>query len=62
MDQEEKQVRHSSGIQNNYYGGVTNVINLKLTKDQIEILGSGNQLANTLSNLFNPQKSTEYGK
>lgn len=62
MDQEEMQVRHSSGIQNNYYGGVTNVINLKLTKDQIEILGSGNQLANTLSNLFNPQKSTEYGK
>ena len=31
---EEQQARHSSGIQNYYYGGVTNVINLRLSSEQ----------------------------
>ena len=35
MEQEEQKARHSSGIQNYYYGGVSKVINLKLTADDL---------------------------
>ena len=59
---DEEICRHSSGIQNYYYGGVNNVINLKLTKEEIDIWGSGNQLAQTLSNLFNPLNQNGHGK
>ena len=51
-----------SGIYNYYYGGVNNVINLKLTKEEIDVWGSGNQLAQTLSNLFNPLNQNGHGK
>ena len=39
MEQDEQKARHSSGINNYYYGGVTKVINLKLTTEQIQALG-----------------------
>lgn len=38
---DEQQARHSSGIQNNYYGGVTNVINLRLSSDQRLVIKNG---------------------
>ena len=39
MEQDEQKPRHSSGIHNYYYGGVSKVINLKLTTEQIKALG-----------------------
>ena len=39
MELDEQKARHSSGINNYYYGGVTKVINLKLTTEQIQALG-----------------------
>ena len=39
MEQDDQKARHSSGINNYYYGGVTKVINLKLTTEQIKALG-----------------------
>ena len=42
MEQDEQKARHSSGIHNYYYGGVTKVINLKLTTEQIKALADSN--------------------
>ena len=50
------------GINNFYYGGVTNVINLKLSKDQVAVLGSGNNIAETINSLLNPHIDTGHGK
>jgi hypothetical protein len=50
------------GINNHFYGSVNQVINLKLSEELIAALGSNNQLAKTISNLFNPQKDENYGE
>ena len=42
METEEQKVRHGSGIQNNYYGGVNKVINLKFTADALKALSESN--------------------
>ena len=39
---DEQKFRHSSGIQNNYYGGVSKVINLKLTTEQLKSIVDSN--------------------
>ncbi len=54
MDATEEQRVSRGGISNFYYGGVTNVINLKLSKDQVAVLGSGNNIAETINSLVNP--------
>ena len=54
MDTPEEQPVSRGGISNFYYGGVTNVINLKLSKDQVAVLGSGNNIAETINSLVNP--------
>ena len=53
---EENQQLRRSGITNNYYGGVTNVINLKLTKEQVAVLSSGNNIGETINTILNPRK------
>ena len=45
MDITEEEPKSRSGINNYYYGGVTNVINLRLSEEQIAVLGSGNNIA-----------------
>ena len=42
-----------SGFNNFYYGRVTNVINLKLSKDLVEVLGPGNNIAETINSFIN---------
>lgn len=54
--EEEGQRGRRSGITNNYYGGVTNVINLKLSKEQVAVLSSGNNIAETINTILNPKK------
>ena len=39
---DEQKFRHSSGIQNYYYGGVSKVINLKLTTEQLKTIVDSN--------------------
>lgn len=60
LTEEEKLSR--GGITNFYYGGVTNVINLKLTKDQVAVFGSGNNIAETITSILNPNNQKEHGK
>lgn len=43
-----------SGFNNFYYGKVTNVINLKLSKDQVEVFGTGNNIAEIINSIINP--------
>ena len=62
MDATEEQRVSRGGISNFYYGGVTNVINLKLSKDQVAVLGSGNNIAETINSLVNPFSKTDDGK
>ena len=62
MDTTEEQRLSRGGINNFYYGGVTNVINLKLSKDQVAVLGSGNNIAETINSLVNPFIKTGDGK
>ena len=62
MDATEEQRVSRGGISNFYYGGVTNVINLKLSKDQVAVLGSGNNIAETINSLINPSSKTGDGK
>ena len=54
MDTTDGQRQGRSGINNYYYGEVKNVINLKLSKDQVAVLGSGNNIAETINSLMNP--------
>ena len=51
MDTTEEQRVSRGGISNFYYGGVTNVINLKLSRDQVAVLGSGTTLQRRLTAL-----------
>ena len=62
MDTTEEQRVSRGGISNFYYGGVTNVINLKLSKNQVAVLGSGNNIAETINSLVNPFIKTDDGK
>ena len=62
MEKPEEQNLSRGGISNYYYGGVTNVINLKLSKDQIAVLGSGNNIAETINSLINPNIKPNHGK
>jgi hypothetical protein len=62
MELIEEESRGRSGITNNYYGGVTNVINLKLTQDQVAVLGSGNNIAETINSVLNPYINNGHGK
>lgn len=62
MDTTEEQRVSRGGISNYYYGGVTNVINLKLSKDQVAVLGSGNNIAETINSLINPNINKDHGK
>jgi len=58
----EGQTLSRGGINNFYYGRVTNVINLKLSKEQVAVLGSGNNIAETINSLVNPYIETGHGK
>lgn len=58
----DEEAKCRSGISNYYYGGVTNVINLKLSKDQVAVFGSGNNIAETINNLINPHNMKGYGE
>jgi len=62
METTDEQRPSRSGINNFYYGGVTNVINLKLSKEQVAVLGSGNNIAETINSLVNPYIETGHGK
>lgn len=62
MDTTEEQQLSRSGISNYYYGGVTNVINLKLSKDQVSVFGSGNNIAETINSLINPNIKKDHGE
>lgn len=62
METTEEQQLGRSGISNYYYGGVTNVINLKLSKDQVAVLGSGNNIAETINSLINPNIKKDHGE
>ncbi len=56
---EEEQFRRS-GIYNYYYGEVTNVINLRLTEEQVAVLSSGNNIADTVNSIINPNVKNEH--
>lgn len=62
MDTTEEQRVCRGGISNFYYGGVTNVINLKLSRDQVAVLGSGNNIAETINSIINPNMKKKDGK
>ena len=62
MDTTEEQQLSRGGISNYYYGGVTNVINLKLSRDQVAVLGSGNNIAETINSLINPNIKKDNGE
>jgi hypothetical protein len=62
METTEEQTVGRGGISNFYYGSVTNVINLKLTKEQVEVLGSGNNIAETINSMINPNTEHDHGK
>ncbi len=62
MNTNEEQTEGRNGINNFYYGHVTNVINLKLTKEQVDVLGSGNNIAESISNMFKPNRSKSHEK
>jgi hypothetical protein len=53
METTDEQRPSRSVISNFYYGGVTNVINLKLSKDLVEVLGPGNNIAETINSFIN---------
>ena len=54
METTDEQRPSRSGINNFYYGGVTNVINLRLSRDQVEVFGTGNNIAETINSIINP--------
>ena len=54
METTDEQRPSRSGISNFYYGGVTNVINLRLSRDQVEVFGTGNNIAETINSIINP--------
>lgn len=60
----EEEPKGRSGVNNFYYGDVTNVINvsLKFKKEDIEVLGSGNNIAETINSMINPFINTDHGK
>ena len=62
MDTPNEQRVSRGGISNFYYGGVTNVINLKLSRDQVAVLGSGNNIAETINSLINLCSKNDDGK
>lgn len=62
METTEEQKLSRGGISNYYYGGVTNVINLKLSRDQVAVLGSGNNIAETINSLINPNIKKDNGE
>ena len=60
IDEEEKVSR--GGINNYYYGGVQKVINIDLSKEQIAVFGSGNNIARTINSVLNPHIDNGHGK
>lgn len=62
MEQTEHEQTGRGGINNYFYGNDNKVINLKLTQEQIAVLGSGNQLARNINNLFNTLTDQDHGK
>ena len=54
MDITEEEPKSRSGIKNYYYGGVTNVINVSLKKEDVAVFGSGNNIADTINSIINP--------
>ena len=62
MDTPNEQRVSRGGISNFYYGGVTSVINLKLSKYQVAVLGSGNNIAETINSLINLCSKNDDGK
>ena len=54
MDITEEEPKSRSGIKNYYYGGVTNVINVSLKKEDVAVFGSGNNIAETVNSIINP--------
>ena len=62
MDTTDEQRPSRSGISNFYYGEVKNVINVKLTRDMVEVFGTGNNIAETINSIFNPNTRKNDGK
>ena len=62
MDITEEEPKSRSGIKNYYYGGVTNVINVSLKKEDVAVFGSGNNIADTINSIINPHIVNDHGK
>ena len=62
MDTTDEQRPSRSEISNFYYGGVTNVINVKLTREMVEVFGKGNNIAETINSIFNPNTRKNDGR
>lgn len=62
MDVTEEEPKSRSGIKNYYYGGVTNVINVSLKKEDVAVFGSGNNIADTINSIINPHIVNDHGK
>jgi hypothetical protein len=60
MNVTEEESKGRSGIYNYYYGEVTNVINLRLTEEQVAVLSSGNNIADTVNSIINPNVKNEH--
>lgn len=62
MIDSEEEPKSRSGIKNYYYGGVTNVINVSLKKEDVAVFGSGNNIADTINSIINPHIVNDHGK
>lgn len=62
MIEGEEEPKSRSGIMNYYYGGVTNVINVSLKKEDVAVFGSGNNIAETINSIINPNITKDHGK
>ncbi len=62
MTTNENQQASRGGIVNVFYGINIQIINIKLTEEQIAVLGSGNQLATNISNMINNLSGNNYEK
>ena len=57
---EEEEPKSRSGIKNYYYGGVTNVINVSLKKEDVAVFGSGNNIADTINSIIKPFTKSDH--
>ncbi len=60
MNVTEEESKGRSGINNYYYGGVTNVINVSLKKEDVAVFGSGNNIADTINSIIKPFTKSDH--